>query len=148
MNELNPNTGQLPMERIRKVDSLGRSLASGGRKRAVASVILSPGGSGKVTVNKKEASEVFKREFHLSTIMRPLLMCGNTFDVSAKVVGGGKTGQAEAIRLAISLAMVKQNPTLYPSLRREGFVSRDPRIVEAKKTGYPKAKKQKPTSRR
>lgn len=138
----------LPVERFRKVDFLGRSIASGGRKRAVASVILSPGGTGKVIVNKKEASQVFKRQFHLHSLMRPLNLCGNVFDVVAKVIGGGKTGQAEAISLAISLAMIRQNPTLYPSLRREGLISRDPRKVEPKKTGYPKAKKQKPTSRR
>ena len=111
-------------------------------------IILSPGGTGKVTVNKKEASQVFKRQFHLHSLMRPLNLCGNVFDVTAKVLGGGKTGQAEAICLAISLAMIRQNPTLYPSLRREGLISRDPRKVEPKKTGYPKAKKQKPTSRR
>ena len=138
----------LPIERFRKVDSLGRSRSSGGRKRAIATATVSPGGSGKVIVNKKELSEFFPRGYHSVNVMKPLTICGSAFDVVVKVSGGGKTGQAEAIRLAISRAMVDQNPTLYPSLRREGFMTRDPRKTEPKKTGYVKARKQKPTSRR
>ena len=139
---------QPPKERTREADSMGRSFASGGRKESIATVIISPGGSGKVVVNKKDVSELFPRDYHLSNILRPLSICGNAFDVVAKVSGGGKSGQADAIKLAISRAMVKQNPTLYPSLRREGLMTRDPRKIEPKKTGQPKSRKNKPTSRR
>ena len=153
MNEAVLETkNQLPKDRVRTVDSLDRSRASSGRKRAVASAILSPGGSGRVLISvngsRRDASEVFPRKYHLSSIIQPLVLCGNAFDVVSKVRGGGKTGQAQALRSAISLAIVKQNPTLYALLRREGLMTRDPRIVEPKKTAQPKARKNKPTSRR
>ena len=148
IKETKENNAVLPKERIREVDALGRSRASGGRKRSVASVIITPGGSGKITVNKKDVSHAFPREFNLHSIMRPLNLCGGSFDIVAKVRGGGKTGQADALRLAISLAMLKHNPMLYPTLRKEKLTTRDPRKVEPKKTGYIGARAAKPTSRR
>ena len=114
----------------------------GRRKNAVARVILRSG-SGKVTVNKKE----FERYFPLKTNRDDVLLPFNitetlgNFDVIANVHGGGFSGQSEAIRLGIARALVDMNADFKPPLKAEGLMTRDPRMVERKKYGQPKARK-------
>lgn len=108
----------------------------GSRKRASARVRLYQG-TGKVWINGKEIT-------HPDPIMlAPLAITGlgNTFDVSARVVGGGVTGQREAIRHGIARALVVYDPTLRPTLRKTGFLTRDPREKERKKPGLKRARR-------
>ncbi|MEJ2617298.1 MAG: 30S ribosomal protein S9 [Ignavibacteriaceae bacterium] len=109
----------------------------GRRKTSVARVILR-NGSGKITVNGKEFETAFPQLLSREDILNPLKVTetqGN-YDVIINVQGGGTTGQAQAIRLGISRALVEINPE-----NREGFLTRDPRMVERKKYGRPKARK-------
>ncbi|MCF6297883.1 MAG: 30S ribosomal protein S9 [Flavobacteriaceae bacterium] len=114
----------------------------GRRKTAVARIYLSKG-KGKITVNKKDYKDYFSTDTLQYKILQPLNLTDNatTFDIKAKVFGGGVTGQAEAIRLAISRALValdEENRTL---LKPDGLLTRDPRMVERKKFGQKKARK-------
>jgi small subunit ribosomal protein S9 len=118
------------------VNTLGR------RKTSVARVYLSKG-TGKVTVNKKDYKEAFPVAVLQAKIEQPFALTNTVgqFDVKVNVMGGGINGQAEAIRLAISRALVEvaeENKTL---LKAEGLMTRDPRMVERKKPGQPKARK-------
>ena len=116
--------------------------ATGRRKNAIARVRLIPG-SGKMTVNDKELAEYFKRETLKMIIEQPLEVTGTlgNYDVSARVDGGGLSGQAGAVRLGISRALVKADEEYKPTLRSKGFLTRDPRMVERKKYGQPGARK-------
>jgi len=116
--------------------------ATGRRKNAIASVRLIPG-SGKMIVNKKELIEHFKRETLKMIIEQPMEVTGTlgSYDVIARVVGGGLSGQAGAVRLGISRALVKADEELKSKLRSHGFLTRDPRMVERKKYGQPGARK-------
>jgi len=118
------------------INTLGR------RKTAVARVYLSKG-KGKVTVNKKDYTEVFPVAVLQSKITQPFALTDteNQYDVKANVSGGGINGQVEAIRLGISRALVKLNEEYKPLLKEEGLMTRDPRMVERKKPGQPKARK-------
>jgi small subunit ribosomal protein S9 len=121
---------------MEEVNSLGR------RKTSVARVYLSKG-TGKVTVNKKDYKEAFPIAVLQSKIEHPFVLTNTVgqFDVKVNVVGGGINGQAEAIRLGIARALVEvaqENKTL---LKAEGLMTRDPRMVERKKPGQPKARK-------
>lgn len=118
------------------VNTLGR------RKTSVARVYLSKG-TGKVIVNKKDYKEVFPVAVLQSKIEQPFVVTNTVgqFNVTVNVFGGGINGQAEAIRLGISRALVEvaeENKTL---LKGEGLMTRDPRMVERKKPGQPKARK-------
>lgn len=117
-------------------------LATGRRKRSVARVILLPG-SGKITVNKKPIEEYFPRETLRMLIYQPFHVAGvmGKYDVIVNVNGGGLSGQAGAIRHGIARALVNLNPDLKPKLKKEGLLTRDPREVERKKYGQPKARK-------
>ena len=120
-----------------------RFYATGKRKTAVARVWLIPGGSGKIIVNKKPYEEYFERETALTVIRQPLeltQMLGK-FDVMATVKGGGKSGQAEAIRHGIAKALVEYNPELRPILKKAGFLTRDARVKERKKYGLAGARR-------
>lgn len=119
-----------------------RILTTGRRKEAVARVRLVPG-SGKVIVNGKEASKYFGRELHLTKLLQPLTVTSTagSYDVLAKVSGGGETGQTEAIRLGIARALVQVNEKFKAVLRQHGLLTRDAREVERKKFGHPKARK-------
>jgi small subunit ribosomal protein S9 len=120
-----------------------RFYATGKRKTAVARVWLIPGGSGKIIVNKKPYEEYFERETALMVIRQPLeltQMLGK-FDVMATVKGGGKSGQAEAIRHGIAKALVEYNPELRPILKKAGFLTRDARVKERKKYGLAGARR-------
>ena len=100
-------------------------------------------GKGEIQVNNKEFSNYFPSEILQTIVKQPLVKVeqdGN-YDVKVNVVGGGLTGQAEAVRLAISRALVEIDPEHKPALRAEGFMTRDPRMVERKKPGRRKARK-------
>jgi small subunit ribosomal protein S9 len=114
----------------------------GRRKTAVARIYLSEG-SGNITVNKKEMSTYFPTGTLQYKVRQPLMLTENleNFDVKVNVYGGGITGQAEAIRLAISRAMCELNDENRGILKPEGLLTRDPRMVERKKFGQKKARK-------
>ncbi|MEN8192358.1 MAG: 30S ribosomal protein S9 [Bacteroidota bacterium] len=114
----------------------------GRRKNAVARVILRTG-SGNVTVNKKEFEKFFPMKTNRDDVLLPFTITETlgAYDVLANVKGGGSTGQSEAIRLGISRALIELNPDLRPALKAEGLLTRDPRMVERKKYGQPKARK-------
>ncbi|MDD4412467.1 MAG: 30S ribosomal protein S9 [Patescibacteria group bacterium] len=114
----------------------------GKRKRAAAQIRLFQTGSGKIIVNDKEAKTYYSEsEFNL--IVTPLKEAGveETTDVSVKITGGGKKGQAEAIRHGIAKALVEINPELRPVMRAKGWLTRDARIKERKKPGLRKARR-------
>jgi small subunit ribosomal protein S9 len=114
----------------------------GRRKTAVARVYLSEG-TGKITVNKKEMNTYFPTGTLQYKVKQPLMLTENleNFDVKVNVYGGGITGQAEAVRLAISRAMCELNDENRGILKPEGLLTRDPRMVERKKFGQKKARK-------
>jgi small subunit ribosomal protein S9 len=116
--------------------------ASGGRKTSRAVVRLSDG-SGKITVNKKPLEVYFPDSFVQGDLKRPLVKsdCAEKFDIKATVAGGGKSSQAEAVRLAISRALVKLNDGLRVILRGEELLTRDPRMKERKKYGRKSARR-------
>ncbi len=114
----------------------------GRRKQSVARVRMTPG-SGKITVNGKEMLDYFKRETLLMDIMQPLQVTEseNAFDFRIRANGGGLSGQAGAVRLGIARALVAYSEDFRPALKREGFLTRDPRETERKKYGLAKARK-------
>ena len=114
----------------------------GRRKKAVARVYLSDG-KGNITVNKRTFDNYFTTATLRYKVQQPLLLTENleAYDITVNVFGGGVTGQAEAIRLGISRALVKLNPDHRAILKPEGLLTRDPRMVERKKPGQKKARK-------
>ena len=122
---------------------------SGRRKEATAVVKLSKG-TGIVTVNKKSIDEYFGRDVAKMIVRQPLVLTKNdgSFDVDAKVQGGGSFGQAGAIRLAISKALLEENPELRADLKKAGYLTRDSRVKERKKVGLKKARKSPQFSKR
>ena len=118
------------------INTLGR------RKTAVARVYLSKG-KGKMTVNNKEAKEVFPIDVLQSKLVQPFVLTDTVgkYNVSVNVSGGGINGQVEAIRLGISRALVEIDAENRVALKVDGLMTRDPRMVERKKPGQPKARK-------
>jgi small subunit ribosomal protein S9 len=116
--------------------------ALGRRKAAVARVYLSDG-KGKITVNDRDYKEYFGAETLQYVITQPLVALNVTdkFDIKVNLVGGGVKGQAEALRLGITRALIKLDAENKTVLKANGFVTRDPREVERKKPGQPKARK-------
>ncbi|MFD2542580.1 30S ribosomal protein S9 [Lacinutrix gracilariae] len=114
----------------------------GRRKTAVARVYLAAG-TGKITVNKKDMTDYFSTGTLQYKVNQPLVMTNNdgNFDITVNVYGGGITGQAEAIRLALSRAMCEVDAENRLILKPEGLLTRDPRMVERKKFGQKKARK-------
>ncbi|MBT8270911.1 MAG: 30S ribosomal protein S9 [Flavobacteriaceae bacterium] len=114
----------------------------GRRKTAVARVYVSEG-KGNITVNKRDVKSYFPTDTLLYKVNQPLAMTGNekNFDIKVNVYGGGVTGQAEAVRLALSRAMCELNEENRAILKPEGLLTRDPRMVERKKFGQKKARK-------
>ena len=127
---------------VRKVDSLGRSYATGKRKDAVSRVWLKRG-SGKITVNGKDFTAYFARPVLQMLILQPILACNRDgqFDINATVEGGGLSGQAGALRHGISKALTYFEPELRSVLKPYGFLTRDSRVVERKKYGKRKARR-------
>jgi len=118
------------------INSIGR------RKAAIARVYLSEG-KGKITINDRDYKEYFPGEHLHYIILQPLnlIQVMDKFDVNVNLGGGGIKGQAEAVRLGISRALVKLDAENKPALKAAGFMTRDPREVERKKPGQPKARK-------
>ncbi len=116
--------------------------AIGRRKAAVARIYLNEG-KGKITINQRELKDYFPSEILQYIVLQPLdlLEASGKYDIKVNLDGGGIKGQAEATRLAIARALVKINPEDKSSLRANGFITRDPRVVERKKPGQPKARK-------
>ena len=115
---------------------------SGRRKTAVARVYLRPG-NGQVVVNKKDYKDYFTTGILQYMVNQPFILTGNEgkYDVKVNLDGGGITGQAQALRLAISKALVEINAEWRPVLKEKGLMRRDPRMVERKKPGQKKARK-------
>jgi small subunit ribosomal protein S9 len=116
--------------------------ATGRRKESVARVWLKPG-SGKITVNDRTLDEYFGRETSKMILSQPLVVLEQVgkVDITVNVVGGGLSGQAGAIRHGVSRALVKFNAEFRPTLKKAGFLTRDPRAVERKKYGQPGARR-------
>ncbi|GAB7088860.1 MULTISPECIES: 30S ribosomal protein S9 [Marinifilum] len=116
--------------------------AIGRRKAAVARVYVSEG-KGQITINKKELKEYFTTGTLQYIVTQPLnlLEVADKYDIKVNLDGGGVKGQAEALRLAIARALVKIDAESKSALRTAGFMTRDPREVERKKPGQPKARK-------
>ena len=118
------------------INTLGR------RKSSVARVYLSKG-KGKITINKRDYKDYFTTGVMQYKVNQPFELTDTLgkYDVKVNVNGGGNTGQVEAVRLAISRALVEINEDYRPLLKAEGLMTRDPRMVERKKPGQPKARK-------
>jgi small subunit ribosomal protein S9 len=136
-----PAEQQAPVH-VQKLDGLGRAYATGKRKDAVARVWVKPG-SGRITVNDKEYTEYFGRPVLQMIVRQPILLTDRTgqFDIMATVSGGGLSGQAGALRHGISKALTYYEPDLRTVLKRNGFLTRDARVVERKKYGKRKARR-------
>jgi len=118
------------------VNALGR------RKAAVARVYVKEG-NGKIIINNRELENYFPSTLLQYVVKQPLntLNVTELYDIQVNLFGGGFKGQSEATRLAITRALIKINPESKPALKAEGFTTRDPRAVERKKPGRPKARK-------
>ena len=123
-------------EEIQRFQTVGR------RKTSVARVIMKPG-SGEWTINGRSIADYFPRKTHQMRVEEPMLVTemDGRFDVQVRVNGGGLTGQADAIRMGLSRALVAYDEEHRPALRSKGLLTRDPRKVERKKPGRPKARK-------
>jgi small subunit ribosomal protein S9 len=115
---------------------------TGRRKKAIARVRLVPGNGG-ITINNRSIDDYFGLETLKVVVKQPLVLTHtqNKFDVLCKVIGGGFTGQAGAIRHGIARALLKADEELRPALKKAGFLTRDPRMKERKKYGLKKARK-------
>ena len=116
--------------------------ATGKRKNSVARVWLIPKGNGEIKVNKKDLNKYFSRALLNMLVKKPFeTINNNNFSVNAFVKGGGLSGQASAIKLAISKALVNYDSKFRVTLKKEGLLTRDSRVVERKKYGRKKARK-------
>ena len=115
---------------------------TGRRKSAIARIYVNDG-KGQITVNNKDYKEYFTTETLQYIVEQPIATIEATgkYDIKANLTGGGMSGQAEALRLAITRAMVQIDPERKPALKAKGLLTRDPREVERKKPGQPKARK-------
>ncbi len=131
-----------PQVAPQKLDASGRAYATGRRKTSVARVWIKPG-SGKVTVNGRDIENYFGRPVLRMVLNQPFDKVDRSgqFDVFCTVSGGGLSGQAGAVQHGISRALVHFEPTLRPTLKAEGFLTRDDRKVERKKYGRAKARR-------
>ncbi len=116
--------------------------ALGRRKSAVARIYVTEG-TGKITINKRDLTEYFPSSILQYVVKQPLTLLdvAEKYDIKVNLFGGGYTGQSQALRLAIARALVKINAEDKKALRAEGFMTRDPREVERKKPGQPKARR-------
>ena len=115
---------------------------SGRRKTSVARIYMTPG-QGNITINDRDIKQYFPSEVLQTIVNQPFqaLAAAGKYDVRVNVKGGGISGQAEAIRLAIAKALISDNADSRPALKKEGFLTRDPRMVERKKFGRRKARR-------
>lgn len=127
---------------IRKLDQLGRAYATGKRKDALARVWIKPG-PGKIVVNGRPLEQYFARPVLRMILQQPLGVAKRVgqYDLKISVAGGGLSGQAGAVRHGLAKALVNFEPELRSALKKEGFLTRDPRVVERKKYGKKKARR-------
>jgi small subunit ribosomal protein S9 len=127
---------------VQKLDAQGRAYATGKRKNAIARVWIKPG-AGKILVNERALDVYFARPVLRMLLQQPLVVANRSgqYDVVVTVAGGGLSGQAGAVRHGISKALTYFEPDLRPALKKEGFLTRDPRVVERKKYGRAKARR-------
>jgi len=127
---------------VQKLDKLGRAYATGKRKDAVARVWIRPG-SGKIVVNDRPVELYFARPVLRMILRQPLEVAKRVdqYDLAVTVAGGGLSGQAGAVRHGLAKALTHFEPDLRPVLKREGFLTRDSRVVERKKYGSKKARR-------
>jgi small subunit ribosomal protein S9 len=127
---------------VQKLDRQGRAYATGKRKNAVARVWIKPG-SGKIVVNERPVEVYFARPVLRMILNQPLEVAKRIgqYDLVISVAGGGLSGQAGAARHGLSKALTNFEPDLRPALKKEGFLTRDSRIVERKKYGKAKARR-------
>jgi small subunit ribosomal protein S9 len=127
---------------VQKLDSLGRAYATGKRKDAVARVWIKPG-SGKILINDRSVEVYFARPVLRLILSQPLQVAQREgqYDIVVNVNGGGLSGQAGAVRHGISKALTYYEPELRGPLKKEGFLTRDARVVERKKYGKKKARR-------
>ena len=139
--EAAPATPEAPKYE-KKVDAQGRAYATGKRKDAIARVWVRPG-SGRIVVNDKTFNEYFARPVLQMVLQQPIVAANRQgqFDIHVTVTGGGLSGQAGAVRHGISKALTYYEPGLRPVLKKGGFLTRDPRVVERKKYGKAKARR-------
>lgn len=130
---------------------MSQIVSVGRRKRAIARIRLSEGGTGKFSVNKKELQVFFPFPLMQLKVLEPfqaLEVSKEGYDINVNVNGGGIKGQAEAIRLGVSRALIEANPEFRPALKKAGLLTRDARKVERKKYGKKKARKSSQFSKR
>ena len=138
-----PKVAAKPKQKYDGVSASGSlSYATGKRKNAIARCWLK-GGSGKITVNNRPVEVYFARKVLQMIVLQPFDVTNllNRFDIIATCAGGGLSGQASAVKHAISKALVEYDESLRPTLRQAGFMTRDSRVVERKKYGQAKARK-------
>ena len=144
-----PTAAAVPEDVKPQIDGFGRAYATGKRKNAVARVWIKPG-AGRIDVNGRESPIYFARPVLRMLINQPLVATNRfgQFDVWCTVKGGGLSGQAGAVRHGISRALTYYEPGLRPTLKQQGFMTRDSRVVERKKYGKHKARKRPQYSKR
>ncbi len=127
---------------VQKLDKMGRAYATGKRKDAVARVWIKPG-AGKITINGRAFDVYFARPVLRMIVQQPLVIAKRLgqYDLMITCAGGGLSGQAGAVRHGLSKALTNFEPELRPALKKEGFLTRDPRVVERKKYGKKKARR-------
>ena len=133
-------TEKITEKNVKKVKN--NLYATGKRKNSVARVWLIPNGKGEIKVNKKDLSKYFSRSLLNMLVKKPFeTISNNNFNVNVSVKGGGLSGQASAIKLAISKALISYDPKFRIALKKTGLLTRDSRVVERKKYGRRKARK-------
>jgi small subunit ribosomal protein S9 len=142
LSALKPAPAPEPPRYVQKLDKQGRAYATGKRKDAVARVWVKPG-AGRIVVNTRDLETYFARPVLRMLIRQPLVATNRSsqYDIICTVSGGGLSGQAGAVRHGISKALMNYEPELRGSLKRGGFLTRDPRVVERKKYGKAKARR-------
>jgi small subunit ribosomal protein S9 len=142
LSSLKPAAAPHPPQYVQKLDNQGRAYATGKRKDAVARVWIKMGG-GKIVINERPVETYFARPVLRMMIQQPLVASNRQgqYDVVCTVSGGGLSGQAGAVRHGLSKALLRYEPDLRPVLKRGGFLTRDPRVVERKKYGRAKARR-------
>ena len=142
LSTLKPAAAPQPPKYVQKIDKQGRAYATGKRKDAVARVWIKPG-AGRIVINDRTIETYFARPVLRMLIQQPLDKANRKgqYDVTCTVSGGGLSGQAGAVRHGLSKALTNFEPDLRSVLKREGFLTRDSRVVERKKYGKAKARR-------
>ena len=137
MIDSDPQTTEKTVKKIKN-----NLYATGKRKNSIAKVWLIPNGKGEIKVNKKDLNKYFSRSLLNMLVKKPFeTINNNNFNVNVSVKGGGLSGQASAIKLAISRALISYDPKFRVALKKNGLLTRDSRVVERKKYGRRKARR-------